>query len=122
MYALWCAEPGSFQPTVDDLLSYIHPEDRHRMGRIIVGGAETDGSGADFRATAGDGRLRWFRGRASAERAPDGRPVRVVGTIQDITREKETEEQLRASVARYRQMLESAGVTDDRCPRSSDGG
>jgi PAS domain S-box-containing protein len=46
------------------------------------------------RLRRGDGNLRWFLARGIAERAADGTPVRLVGTITDITERKLEEDAL----------------------------
>ncbi len=54
-----------------------------------------------------DGTWRWVldRGRI-VERDPDGTPLRMTGTHQDITDRKEAEQRLAASEARYRALVE----------------
>ena len=49
-----------------------------------------------------DGRTRWVHGRGRVECAADGRPLTLIGTVQDITEQVETEREL----ASYREHLE----------------
>ena len=49
-----------------------------------------------------DGQVRWILGKGELEFDHDGNPVRMIGTVQDITDRKEAEETLRASEAKYR--------------------
>ncbi|MFN3523534.1 MAG: sensor histidine kinase [Phenylobacterium sp.] len=68
--------------------SRIHPEDfpavRAAYEATVAG--ENDGSYVvEHRTVARDGRTRWVRGAARAILDADGRPVRLLGTAQDIT-------------------------------------
>src|SRR6185503_14905044 len=62
----------------------------------------------DCRVTLPDGELRWIRSQAQVEMA-DGRAVRIVGAIIDITRERVLLDQLRESAERMRLAEEAAG-------------
>jgi signal transduction histidine kinase len=80
--------------TQDHWTALIHPDDRadnheayqrHERGELEV-------YEHAYRIRAADGRWRWVleRGRI-VERAPDGRPLRMVGTQTDITERRELE-------------------------------
>jgi PAS domain S-box-containing protein len=80
----------------DRILSDIYPDDRARLLSAIE---QADASGSiyviEYRIRShGDGRERWLRvtGTASLE---DGKPVRHVGTVEDITERKHTDAELR---------------------------
>lgn len=97
MYRLWEVERGHFVPTLEALVSRIHPDDRQRMSITLRRAAQTGGYSEDFRAVLAGGSLRWFRGRGAVECDDHGRPVRLVGTFQDVTQEKLAEEHRRTS-------------------------
>jgi len=59
----------------------------------------------EYRIVRKDGAIRAVRSRASVERDPAGRPVRMLGALQDITEREQTEEQLRALSARHEAIL-----------------
>lgn len=94
-------------------LSKMHPDDRDRLAEAVAqvrinGNSDFD---AVYRLRHTDGRWIWVlsRGRA-VEYAPDGTPQRMVGTITDITREKEMEERLAAVTERLEIALEAGGI------------
>jgi PAS domain S-box-containing protein len=57
-----------------------------------------------------DGEARQVHGKGRLKLDAQGRPVRLLGTIQDITERKAGEQQLRESEARYRAILEASPV------------
>jgi PAS domain S-box-containing protein len=70
----------------------IHPDDRATAIEAMRSAAFAgDDVVNEFRVVLPDGRLRWMRARARAERDEDGVPLRVSGVFIDITREKEAE-------------------------------
>ncbi|NGZ06860.1 MAG: PAS domain S-box protein [Magnetococcales bacterium] len=88
----------------------IHPDDRERVlathHDYLTG--EIGRYDVEYRALTGDGHVRWMRARgAIMERDEHYKPIRFVGTIQDITLQKTTEEALGASEANNRLILSS---------------
>lgn len=86
-------------------LEKLHPEDRDRVlenfQRHLKDGAET--WSMEYRHRRPDGRTPWMLDRAIILRDEAGAPVRVVGALLEITRQKESEEAL----ARLNKDLES---------------
>jgi PAS domain S-box-containing protein len=77
----------------------LHPEDRVEMQRAVDQALDPSGDGhysAAYRVNGADGVVRWVEavGRVSFE---GGRPVRLIGTVHDVTDRKETEAKLRAA-------------------------
>ncbi|HEY3741373.1 MAG TPA: ATP-binding protein [Bryobacteraceae bacterium] len=72
-----------------DLYRIVHDEDREPV-RLAREGALQNGGGyeAEFRTVAADGSIRWFRNRGTVQVA-DGKPVKVIGALMDITEHKE---------------------------------
>ncbi len=67
----------------------------------------TDRFQCEYRIRVGSGEVRWLKDRASAVRRPDGRAIRLLGAVSDITAEKEVQRALAASEQRYAQALEA---------------
>jgi PAS domain S-box-containing protein len=93
----------------DFLKRLVHPEDwptvEQALNEHFAG--TTAQVVCEFRAIGKDGVARWtlVRGKV-VERAPDGTPLRMVGTNSDITLRKLAGQQLRESEERYRQLFE----------------
>jgi PAS domain S-box-containing protein len=83
--------------------SVSHPDHVERVVLRIKRSFETGEPWEDtFPLRGKDGQYRWFLSRALPIRDAEGRIVRWFGTNTDITRQLETEEQLRNSEQRYR--------------------
>jgi PAS domain S-box-containing protein len=108
MYRLWGWEP-SREISLEVFLATLPDDDRQRL---VAEAARVHRTGEsiclDFRASVADGRQRWFRGGAQLLHDEAGRPIRVVGTAQDITEEKQAEEELRAAKDLYQRIVETA--------------
>lgn len=85
--------PGSTTPTMNDFLSRIHPEDRDPV--LAAWGAAQTGTPFDIehRILVGD-QVKWVRERAEANRDTEGKLLRINGTMQDITTDKQHQQQL----------------------------
>lgn len=95
---------GGFTRSVEGWASLIHPADRDAM--VGYFGDEVLGQGQPFDRQYriirnGTGEERWVHGRGVLECDQTGRPVRMLGTIADITEQRQLEEALRASEERY---------------------
>ncbi len=95
MFRIYDVSPQSFVPVADSLIMLLHPEDREAMSRWI--GAAISGekqNALDVRVITRDGGIRFVRGEGEIIFDQSGRPVRAVGTAQDITERKHAEETL----------------------------
>lgn len=90
-------EHGSFDHRYESWLALVHPEDRARVSEL-VSAALTDGTGeydAELRICRPDGEVRWLRARGQAYFDESSTPLRMVGTVVDITERRLAEDQLR---------------------------
>ena len=80
-----------------EAMALVHPDDRERVARTVR--SYLSGEMADFevehRILHRDGSYRWAFSRGVAHRDAEGRPVRLIGTVQDVTERKRAEEELR---------------------------
>ncbi|HYW05739.1 MAG TPA: ATP-binding protein [Longimicrobium sp.] len=84
---------------VDILSDRLHPDDADRVATALAAAASPDGDGAyqaEYRVVRPDGSLRWAlaAGRMLFDDS-SGEPLRLVGTVMDITERKEAEIELR---------------------------
>ncbi len=99
----------SFGGTFDDFRALLHPDDAGpTVAAIRAALAGETTFAAEFRVVAPAGAVRWLAsfGRATYDGA--GRPVQMVGTLQDITDRKRTEDALNDSEARFQTVWEAA--------------
>ena len=108
LYGLAEGTPHGF----DDFLARVHPSDRSRIkAEMDAALAGSQSYNTEFRILrASDGAERWMAATGEVLRNPDGRPVRVMGVVRDVTARKNAEQSLRASEARYRAAFEVANV------------
>ena len=72
--------------TYESFLAAVHPDDRDRLRRAVEQAlAEGSSFALDHRAVTPDGRVRWLHGRGRVVLDTSGKPVRMLGTGQDIT-------------------------------------
>ncbi|MFA5266224.1 MAG: PAS domain-containing protein, partial [Opitutaceae bacterium] len=109
-------EPNRMAATVDSFQILIHPEDLPHFRRRVE--AQLSGSAAyidpEFRVRTRSDDWRWVHWRArSVAMSPTGAPIRILGTLQDVTSRREAEEALRTSQAATRKLSLVASRTDN---------
>ena len=96
--------PTSVRPGIDTFLERVHPEDRPRVKELLDRAlAEGARYALEHRLLLPDGTVRWVQGEAHVERDSTGVPVRMIGTVQDITPRKAAEERLQVSEQQLRE-------------------
>lgn len=79
-------EPGPKAPSFETYLDLIHPDDRATFQSAIAAAQDdADKFELDFRVVWQDGSVHWTHGAGRLFRDETGRPVRMIGTGQDIT-------------------------------------
>jgi PAS domain S-box-containing protein len=106
MFRILGLEPGELVPDFHAALARTCPEDRgilrKSLRRFRIGAERPP---VEFRLEHPDGSLRWVQSIIEVERGADGRALRLVGTFQDITDRRTTEEAFRQA-----QKMESLGL------------
>jgi PAS domain S-box-containing protein len=86
----------------------IHPEDRERLVRETLEASRAGrGFEGEFRVVTPTGETRRIRARTTAVRGPGGEVLERVGTAEDVTRQRQIEEELR----RAKEAAEAAART-----------
>ena len=87
---------GSLEGPARDWLEILHPGDRDRFKTTLDTAVELRRGriAQDFRLRAEDGHYRWFTLRARPVLGNDGEVMRCVGTLLDVTDERNAEERL----------------------------
>lgn len=92
---LFGIEPGAFTPTYDSWISLVHPDDAAWVHQATSRHLTTrEPYDIEMRVRMKDGCYRWFRDRGQAVWDPSGHPVRMVGSISDVTERRKAEEAL----------------------------
>ncbi|MGH9048215.1 MAG: SpoIIE family protein phosphatase [Acidimicrobiia bacterium] len=99
-------EPGTFGGTLDEAVSFVHPDDRDLVAeRLNAVTRDTAPTGLRYRLVDRDGDVRWVDNRSL--RLDDGS---LIGIAIDITEQREVEDELRNREAEARLALDAGGM------------
>ncbi|MCW8854752.1 MAG: PAS domain-containing protein [Gammaproteobacteria bacterium] len=104
IFRIFGRRPQEFEATYDAFLETIHPDDRQSVIDAVnesVADAQTPYS-IEHRLIHPDGNIRTVYEQGKVYRNNDGEPIRMIGTVHDITERKATENELEL----YRKDLE----------------
>ncbi len=108
----WWGLAAHEEPTYQKFVDRLHPDDRSSMQNAVDlaldprSGARYE---AEFRVIHPDGTLRWMRATGLVTFA-EGHAARLLGTVQDVTRDRDSEEALRLAARRLELALKCSGV------------
>jgi PAS domain S-box-containing protein len=110
-YAMTGYQEGEVTPDYAFFRHLVHEDDwpivQESMAACLEGRIEV--SEFEYRMRTKSGETRWINGRGRVvERAIDGKPLRMLGAISDITERKLSENALAVSEARYRSILDNS--------------
>jgi signal transduction histidine kinase len=88
-------EPGAFPISTRNWLSCIHPDDRDSALAAIQQARKAGTYADEYRVVDAAGRVRWIESRGEYIYDTARKPIRMIGTIRDITERKALEETLR---------------------------
>lgn len=86
-------------------LARAHPEDQQKVRAAFGSGASFE---LDHRIVLSDGEIRWVQASAEVVCDHEGRPLRILGLLRDITEHRQTAEVLRRSERRWKDIFEYA--------------
>jgi PAS domain S-box-containing protein len=96
MYDIFGVSPENFKPTYEGFRSFVHPDDRNLIKEAVDSTLQT-GKNYDmtYRVILPDKTEHILHGRAKVIYDKTGKPVRMVGTTQDITERVRQQQELR---------------------------
>ena len=112
-FRIFGRDPKSYRPTAADFLATVHLDDRARVESSARVAVESNTPyDLEHRILRPDGPERIVHEMAEVLRDGTGRPVRMVGTVQDVTERRRAEEQRQSMERKFQetQKLESLGV------------
>ncbi|HTS72160.1 MAG TPA: EAL domain-containing protein [Gaiellaceae bacterium] len=111
MYRLLGVRPGEVTPSPEYVLSRMHPADRDRVEQELDA-ARREGRlpNVTYRVVWADGGVRWLRSFSELADSRDGRPLRMVGAVQDVTELVEAQRATAESLTLFEALQESAPI------------
>jgi two-component system cell cycle sensor histidine kinase/response regulator CckA len=92
VFSIFGLDPREFAATYESFLEHVHPADRERVEQAVRQSLEAgEPYSIEHRVVRPDGETRIAREHAQIFRDADGRPIRMVGTVQDVTEQKRIE-------------------------------
>jgi|GEM_PF-1053627 len=109
IYRIFEIDPKKFGASYEAFLDAIHPDDRETVNFAYTNSLKTKVPySIDHRLQFEDGRIKYVHEQCNTLYNADGKPFRSVGTVQDITERKQTEEALIESEERYKALFHGA--------------
>ena len=120
VHEIWGVEPG--EPiSYDVFMSGLHPDDRAPTQASVDRALDPAGSGeyyAEYRVINRKDKVERWVAATGLVSYQNGRAVRLVGTVEDITGRRRMEEELRESGEHYRQLVENVNSVIIRVDRN----
>ncbi|HEY5602679.1 MAG TPA: PAS domain-containing protein, partial [Gammaproteobacteria bacterium] len=108
VYSIFGRHPRSFETSYGAFIAAIHPEDRDIVSDTVDAAMYKNKPYIiDHRIVLPDHTVRYVHERGAVQFDHTGQPVRMLGTIQDITESTQAAQALQASEARYHNLFEN---------------
>lgn len=115
IFRLFEIDPEKFAASYEGFLNTIHPDDRDRVNRAYSNSLEDrQPYQITHRLLLAGGRIKWVEERCTTHFDDSGKPLRSLGTVQDVT-QRETDAQLLRVAAVAFETQEAILVTDRDC-------
>ena len=102
--AMFGLPPGAYDGTVEAWRNLVHPDDWGRVKSSMQQALETGKVDVEYRVVHPDGKVRWLNQKGRAFFDAEGRPLRSIGFMFDVTERRKVEDDLRSR----QEMLELA--------------
>jgi len=113
IYRIFGLDKREFGATYEAFLSYVHPEDRDFVNRSVEQALyKRKPYAIDHRIVLPDGTEKFVHEQAELSLDSEGRPVRMMGTVQDLTEQKRAEFELKKLSAIIEHSVNLVFITD----------
>jgi PAS domain S-box-containing protein len=111
MFRIFGLDRAEFTANYNDFINIVHPEDREfvneQVQSALEGRAPFD---CQFRLLLKDGTLKDIEAKGKIFRDENGKPMRMIGTNQDITERKQAEEAIKEIQERFSDFFRNAPI------------
>jgi two-component system, chemotaxis family, CheB/CheR fusion protein len=110
VYQIFNIDKAEFSGTYEAFLAFVHPEDRSEVDRIYNASIKAKTSYTiTHRIVTQNGQVRYLHEIGRHEYDQNDAAVRSIGTVQDITRQRELIQQIEESEIRYHELFRGIG-------------
>ncbi|MDR7665309.1 PAS domain-containing protein [Methanosarcina sp. Z-7115] len=109
IYRIFGCGPQELGTTYNAFLTYLHPDDINDVNNAFLNFLNGNPHSIDYRIILANGKERVVHTQGEVIFDERYTPVRIKGTVQDITERKKTEQELELSEERYRIVTEQTG-------------
>ncbi|MBT8039082.1 MAG: PAS domain S-box protein [Gammaproteobacteria bacterium] len=100
VYRLLEVDESLCELSYQDYFTCVYPDDRERLAETLMMAFENNETfDSVHRINLQDGQLKYIRAIGGAEHDDDANPVRLIGTVQDVTEQKLFEQELKKNLA-----------------------
>ncbi len=119
-YRIFGINPNLFDATYEGFLAIVHPDDRDFVHDSYSSSVKYK-TGYDIvhRIMSSDGKIKYLHEQAKTYYNEEGQPIRSIGTVHDITRQKEAELIIHQNEQKYQQVVEN--ISDGLMVRDMNG-
>lgn len=115
IFRIFEINPEAFDASYETFLETVHPEDRETVNNTYTASLKNKTNYCiEHRLLMKDGRIKYVREQGKSFYDENGNPIRSIGTVQDITDRKKTEELLRKLSVAVEQSPASIIITDTK--------
>lgn len=107
VYRIFGVDQETFRTNYDNFLSRIHPEERDKVHEAVTLALENTPYNSRHRIVLPSGEIRYVHDRGEVFQDATGRPVRMAGTVQDITEQKLAEIELQNSKEHFQGLVKA---------------
>lgn len=113
VYRIFGLQPQEFEATYEAFLNHVHPDDVDVVNNAYTTSLkEKHGYRIEHRIIKKNGEIGFVEERCEHEFDANGNPIRSIGTVHDITRRKNAENELILASAVFEKMSDGVLITD----------
>jgi len=106
VYHILGIAPQKRSPTLETFLEHVHPQDRECLKEMLAKVRKTGNEDVEFRIVRSSGEELTVHTRAKIHYDEEGNPVRLIGTLLDITERKQAETKMKITQDRLSSALD----------------
>lgn len=109
IYRIFGLEPKSVLPSYDTFTSYIHPDDRENVSKSIEESLKKNTTyNVIHRIITNDNEIKYVQERGHSKYDSKGNPIRMIGTVQDVTNEIKIHQELQKSEDKFKILIKNS--------------